>query len=165
MLLRLESPFHDLDPSSAELRRQVQSSRVPVDAYRRDDAVFLHFDLPGVDPSSVDLTLDQNTLTVSAERNWPSLEGDEMIITERPQGGLRRQFILGESLDTERIVARCDQGVLTIVIPVAAQSQPRKVPVSRTEPEVVSPESVAQEQPKRGILHRHQSERAEDTER
>ena len=83
----------------------------------------VHFDIPGVDPDTIDLTVEQNTLTVTAERTWSSAEGDEMVITERPQGTFSRQLMLGDSLDTERIAARYDQGVLTITIP--SRSNPR----------------------------------------
>jgi HSP20 family protein len=101
-----------------------------MDAYRRGDVFVVHFDLPGVDPNTIDLTTEKNTLTVSAERTWQPAEGDELVITERPQGTFSRQMLLGDSLDTERITARYDQGVLTITIPVAEQSKPRKVQVT-----------------------------------
>jgi HSP20 family protein len=98
---------------------------------------------------------------VSAERSWPSLEGDELIISERPQGNFRRQLILGDNLDTEQIVATHDQGVLTIKIPVTTRSQPRKVPVTREEPAVGASPSPSKDQRKHGLLHRHPTERPE----
>ena len=70
--------------------------------------------------------------------NLASHEGDEVVITERPQGTFSRQLLLGDSLDTERITARYDQGVLTITIPVAEQSKARKVEVAHGGgPEVI----------------------------
>jgi HSP20 family protein len=114
-----------------------------MDAYRRGEAFLVHFDLPGVDPSTIDLTVEQNTLTVTAERTWFPAEGDELVITERPQGTFSRQLLLGASLDTERITARYDQGVLTISIPVAEQSKARKVQVAHGgESEVVETTSL-----------------------
>ena len=115
-----------------------------MDAYRRGDVFVVHFDLPGVDPDTIDLTVEQNTLTVTAERIWSSAEGDELVITERPQGTFSRQLLLGDSLDTERITARYDQGVLTITIPVAEQSKARKVQVAQGGgPEVIEATSSA----------------------
>jgi len=103
---------------------------MPMDAYRKGDQFVVHFDLPGVDPSSIDLTVEKNVLTVSAERRWQASEDEQIVASERPQGQFSRQLFLGESLDAERVEARYDQGVLTITIPVAEQAKPRKVEVS-----------------------------------
>ena len=129
MLMRFD-PFHEIDRTTPEA---VRPPRMPMDAYRRGDRFVVHFDLPGVDPDTIDLTVEQNTLTVTAERTWPRVEGDEMVINERSQGTFSRQLMLGESLDTEGITARYNQGVLTITIPVAEQSKARKVQVAHGE--------------------------------
>ena len=112
-----------------------------MDTYRRGDALVVHFDIPGMKPDTIDLTVEQNTLTVTAERTWSPVEGDEVVISERPQGTFSRQ-LMRNSLDTERIAARYDQGVLTITIPVAEQSKARKVEVAHGgEPEVIEASS------------------------
>jgi HSP20 family protein len=129
MLMRFD-PFREFDRMSEEVFRPTRPSRMPMDAYRRGEVFVVHFDLPGVDANTIELTVEQNTLTVTAERNWPPAEGDELVITERPQGTFSRQLLLGDSLDTEQIAARYDQGVLTITIPVAEQSKARKVQVA-----------------------------------
>jgi HSP20 family protein len=97
----------------------------------------VHFDLPGVDPASIDLTVEKNVLTVTAERHWARQEGDEITVSERPQGRFNRQLFLGESLDPEKIKANYDQGVLTLHIPVAERAKPRKVEISAGTPEAV----------------------------
>ena len=102
MLVRFD-PFRELDRMTEEALRTTRVSRMPMDAYRRGDVFVMHFDLPGVDPDTIDLTVEQNTLTVTAVRTWPSAEGDELVITERPQGTFSRQLLLGDSLDTERM--------------------------------------------------------------
>jgi HSP20 family protein len=141
MLLRYD-PFREMDRMTEEAFRPTRPSRMPMDAYRRGEEFVVHFDLPGVDPKTIDLTVEQNTLTVAAERSWQSAEGDELVITERPQGAFSRQLLLGDSLDTERITARYDQGVLTITIPVAEQSKARKVQVAHSgEPEAIEASS------------------------
>jgi len=137
MLVRFD-PDRDADRMTEEVFRPTRPWPMPMDAYRRGDSFFVHLDVPGVDPNTIDLTVEQNTLTVTTERTWPRAEGDEVHIAERPQGKFSRQLLLGESLDTDRIVAGYDQGVLTITIPVAEQSKPRKVEIARAgEPEVI----------------------------
>ena len=128
MLMRFD-PFRELD-------RLTQAPwgggrpAMPMDAYRRDGDFVVHFDLPGVDPSSIDLTVEKNVLTVSAERHFARQEGDEITVAERPQGRFNRQLFLGESLDPDGISANYDQGVLTLHIPVAERAKPRKVEIS-----------------------------------
>lgn len=127
MFMRFD-PFADLDRFSRDVWG-VKGSIMPVDAYRQDDRFFIHLDLPGVDPDSIDVTVERNELTVSATREWKPEEGAEVIINERPQGSITRRFSLGENLDTDKIEAGYDHGVLTLVIPLAEQSKPRKVTV------------------------------------
>ena len=121
-------PFRDFDRLVAEqvagLRGAPRS--VPMDAYRRGDQFLIHLDLPGVDPDAIELTVEQNVLTIKAERRFEPEEGDELVITERPQGTFTRQLLLGESLDTDRLEADYDQGVLTLRIPVAEAAKPRR---------------------------------------
>lgn len=131
MLMRFD-PFRELDRltqqtwGSASARQAV----MPIDAYRRGDRFLVHFDLPGVDPATVELTIEKNVLQVQAQRSWRREEGDEIVVAERPQGSFTRQLFLGEGLDADRIEASYDQGVLTVKIPVAEQAKPRKVEIS-----------------------------------
>jgi HSP20 family protein len=127
MLMRLD-PFRELDRLTAPWANA--RSFLPMDAYRDGDQFVVHFDVPGVDPGSIDLTVEQNVLTLTAERSWPRKEGQQVVASERPQGQFSRQVFLGESLDAEQVEARYDQGVLTVTIPVAEQAKPRKVDIS-----------------------------------
>lgn len=132
MLMRSD-PFRELD----RLTQQVMGTRtrpalMPMDAYREGDRLVVHFDLPGVDAASIDLTVEKNVLTVTAERSWAATDDQQVIASERPQGTFRRQLFLGENLDTDRVEARYDSGVLTVTIPVAEQAKPRKVEISST---------------------------------
>ncbi|SDG32484.1 Hsp20/alpha crystallin family protein [Klenkia brasiliensis] len=106
---------------------------MPMDAYRVGDQFVAHFDLPGVDPGSIDLSIEGTTLTISAERSVPQLEGAEWAVAERPFGSYTRQLVLGRSLDTERLEASYHDGVLTVSIPVAEKAKARKITVSRTD--------------------------------
>lgn len=130
MLMRSD-PFRDLDRLTQQLfGSSARPSVMPMDAYRKGDQFVVHFDLPGVDPSSIDLTVEKNVLTVSAQRQWQPAEGEQVVASERPQGSFSRQLFLGESLDTERIEASYDAGVLTLTVPVAEQAKPRKVEIT-----------------------------------
>ena len=111
-------------------------SSMPMDAYKVGDNFVAHFDLPGVDPGSIDLSVEGNTLTVTAERSVPQLEGAEWTIAERPYGSYTRQLVLGRSLDTDRLEASYHDGVLTLSIPVAEKARARKIQVTRADTRV-----------------------------
>lgn len=108
---------------------------MPVDAYRQGDRFWLHVDLPGIDQDSIDLEVEKNTLTVSADRKWERNADHELtvILNERPQGSFSRQFFLGDGLDPDKIEAGYDAGVLTISIPVAEQAKARKITIGSND--------------------------------
>jgi HSP20 family protein len=127
-------PFRDLDRLTQQaLGTRLRPTAMPMDAYREGDRFIIHFDVPGVDVSSVDLTVEKNVLTVSAERQWQPAENQEVVAAERPQGNFSRQLFLGENLDPEGVEARYENGVLTVVIPVAERAKPRKVEIASGE--------------------------------
>jgi HSP20 family protein len=130
MLMRFD-PFRELDQVAQQVLRQTPRPGAPMDAYRRGDQFIVQFDLPGVDPSSIDLTVEKNVLNVTATRQRTFAEGDEVLVTERPQGEFRRQLFLGEQLDTDNIGAEYEDGVLTLTLSVAEQAKPRKVEISK----------------------------------
>jgi HSP20 family protein len=149
MLMRFD-PFRELD----RLAQQTLATNgngagrwtgMPLDGYRQGDHFVLHIDLPGVDPGSIDLTIEKNVLTVTAERRWQPDEGVEVLVSERPQGRFSRQLFLGDALDAEHVQAAYDAGVLTIRIPVAEQAKPRKVEVQAggAGPRAIDAESTA----------------------
>ncbi|MCU1495940.1 MAG: 18 kDa heat shock protein [Acidimicrobiaceae bacterium] len=130
MLMR-QDPFRQLDRWTEQvLGPAARAAMVPMDAYRKGDMFVIHFDLPGVDPSSIELTVEKNTLTVKAERRWVPSDDAEVLISERPQGSFTRQILLGDGLDADRIDARYEQGVLTVTIPVSESVKPRRVEVA-----------------------------------
>jgi HSP20 family protein len=146
MLMRTD-PFRELDRLTQSLLGSTPSGTwsrptgMPLDAYRRGDEFVVVFDLPGVAPDAIDIDVERNVLTVRAERRPLSLDGDFQVqTTERPMGAFARQLFLGDALDTERIQAAYENGVLTLRIPVAEQAKPRKVQVSaaKREPAAIS---------------------------
>jgi|SRR4051794_21051330 len=132
MLMRTD-PFRELDRLSQQLLGAsgtvARPSVMPIDAWRDGDTFHVEFDLPGVNPDSIDLDVEANVVTVKAER--PARASDaELIAAERPRGVFSRQLILGDDLDTEHISASYDAGVLTLEIPVAEKAKPRKISIS-----------------------------------
>ena len=131
MLMRTD-PFRDLDRLAQQLVGAGSSTRpsvMPLDAWREGDAFVLEFDLPGVQPETLDIDVERNVLTVRAER--PSKNGDwEMLAAERPTGLFSRQLVLGDNLDLDRLEARYDAGVLRLTVPVAERAKPRKIEVT-----------------------------------
>jgi HSP20 family protein len=133
MLMRTD-PFRELD----RLTQQVfggqgtwsRPAAMPMEAYRHDEEFVVAFDLPGVDPASIDLNVERNVLTVKAERRPTAPEQVETVVAERPYGVFSRQLFLGEALNTDRIEAHYDAGVLTLHIPVAEQAKPRKIEIA-----------------------------------
>jgi HSP20 family protein len=133
MLMRTD-PFRELDRLTQQafgtdgtLARP--SVIMPMDAWRDGESFHLECDLPGIDPKSIDLDVERHLITVTAER--PASAGDaELVAAERPRGVFSRQLVLGDNLDTERIAASYDAGVLTLTIPVAEQAKPRKIAIS-----------------------------------
>ena len=130
MLMRFD-PFRELDQVAQQALRQATRPGAPMDAYRHGDQFIVQFDLPGVDASSIDLTVDKNVLNVTATRQRSFAEGDEVLVAERPQGEFRRQLFLGEQLDTDDIGAAYEDGVLTLTLSVAEQAKPRKVEITK----------------------------------
>ncbi len=131
MLMRTD-PFRELDRLTQQVFGDGTLARpavMPMDAWRDGDTFHVEFDLPGVDPGSIDLDVERNVITVKAER--PTRASDaELVAAERPRGVFSRQLILGDNLDTQRITAGYEAGVLALTIPVAEQAKPRKISIT-----------------------------------
>lgn len=104
--------------------------QLPVDVVRRQNELVLTLDVPGVSPEDLDVTVERNVLTVTAERPSPNVEGDTVVARERRWGKVTRQFTLSDGLDTSALEASLDAGVLTIRIPVAEKAKPQKVAIA-----------------------------------
>ncbi|MFC9219661.1 Hsp20/alpha crystallin family protein [Streptomyces hygroscopicus] len=130
MLMRTD-PFRELDRLTQQLLgTPAHPAAMPMDAFRAGDTFVVELDLPGVDPETIDLDVERNVLTVKAERRPSADEGAEVMVAERPTGSFSRQLFLGETLDSERIDASYDAGVLRLTIPVAEEAKPRKIAIS-----------------------------------
>ena len=137
LLTSFDPFFRDLDRFTEGTHgRRPQSPRMMrVDAYRSGDHFEVSFDLPGIDPESIEVTVEKNVLSVAAERHWSPQEGEQVVVAERPQGRFERKLYLSDNLATDRIEAHYDRGVLSLHIPVSEASKPRKVQVTAGNPQ------------------------------
>ncbi|BBZ45405.1 18 kDa antigen (HSP 16.7) [Mycobacterium parmense] len=131
MLMRTD-PFRDLDRFTQQvLGTAARPAVMPMDAWREGEEFVVEFDLPGINEDSLDLDIERNVVTVRAER--PDVDpGRDMLATERPRGVFSRQLVLGDNLDTDKIAASYDGGVLRLRIPVAEKAKPRKITIGRS---------------------------------
>jgi HSP20 family protein len=130
MLVRTD-PFRQFDRLAEQVFGTVaRPAAMPMDAWRDGHEFIVEFDLPGIDPQSIDLDVERNVLTVKAERKPSTGSEVELVASERPRGVFSRQVILGDTLDAERIEASYNAGVLRLTIPVAEKAKPRKIAIS-----------------------------------
>lgn len=137
-MLRFD-PFGDVDAIARGLLggQGTGSSRtprfMPMDLCKLDEHYLLTADLPGVDPGSVDVNVDNGVLTISAQRSARSDDGVQWLTNERFFGTYRRQLSLGEGIDTAGINAHYDNGVLSVTIPIAEKAKPRRIEIEHTD--------------------------------
>jgi HSP20 family protein len=133
MLMRTD-PFRELDRLTQQvLGTAARPTAMPMDAYRKGDDFYIQLDLPGIRAESITLTVEQNVLTIRAERAPAEAGGIQMIVAERPHGTYSRQVFLGETLDAENISADYTAGVLTLTIPVHEAAKPRSIQVTSSD--------------------------------
>ncbi|GAA1408409.1 Hsp20/alpha crystallin family protein [Catellatospora coxensis] len=131
-------PFRDFDRLAAEVFGTARTpSLMPMDCLRAGDEFVVRFDLPGIDPDSLDVSAENQTLTVRAERRRHDPQGATYLVSERPSGAYSRQLVLGDGLAVDDIRAQYTDGVLTLTIPVAEQAKPRKIEILRTQPTAI----------------------------
>jgi HSP20 family protein len=132
-------PFGDVDAIARGLLagQQMGSSRtprfMPMDLYKVDDHYVLTADLPGVDPGSIDVSVDNGTLTLSAQRSARSDDSVDWLSSERFYGSYRRQLTLGDGIDSTGISASYENGVLSVTIPMAERAKPRRISISHSD--------------------------------
>lgn len=132
MLVRFD-PFRDFDRLASEVFGAARTpALMPMDCLRTGDQFVVRFDLPGIDADSLEVSAENNTLTVKAERRRHDPPEATYLVSERPAGTYRRQLVLGDGLATDAIKADYRDGVLSLIIPVAEQAKPRKIEVSRS---------------------------------
>ncbi|MEV4113728.1 Hsp20/alpha crystallin family protein [Nonomuraea sp. NPDC049695] len=140
LLTSIDPFFQEFERQFDRLARQTfgtEGTVMPMDGLRRDDDVLLRFDLPGIDPDSIEVTVDRGVLSVTARREEELAENERLFVRERPMGSFTRRVYLSEHLDSEKIDAGYANGVLTVRIPVLERAKPRKVEIQRGETKAI----------------------------
>ena len=117
------------DPFARVTRRTFGQSVMPLDGVRRDGDVLLRFDVPGIDPESIDVTVNNGVLSVSVKRQEERTENDRFFVRERSMGTFTRRMYLSKNLNADAVEAAYNNGVLEVRIPVLEQAKPRKIEV------------------------------------
>lgn len=134
-MLGFEPLFRDLDRLTQQLwgntvGTATRPAVMPMDVWREGDTFLVELDLPGINPDSIDVAVDQGVLIVRAERPYAGDEGHDWVTAERPHGVFSRQLFLGDQLDTDHIGADYTDGVLRLTVPVAEAAKPRKIAIT-----------------------------------
>ncbi|TMR96762.1 Hsp20/alpha crystallin family protein [Nonomuraea basaltis] len=140
LLTSIDPFFQEFERQFDRLARQTfgaEGTIMPMDGLRREDDVLLRFDLPGIDPDSIEVTVDRGVLSVSARREEEVAEDERLFVRERPMGTFTRRVYLSEHLDSDKIDAGYNNGVLTVRIPVLERAKPRKVEIQRGETKAI----------------------------
>lgn len=146
--LRFE-PFSDPFRQLNRLANQMTTGRpvaqsMPMDVFRVGDAYHVALDVPGVDPTTIEVTVDRGSLVVQAERTAGYADAEQVLVAERPQGQFTRELVIGEGVDAGRLQADYADGVLHLTLPIERSAKPRKIEVSRAGSgprQVAGPES------------------------
>ncbi|EFM46909.1 Hsp20/alpha crystallin family protein [Mobiluncus mulieris ATCC 35239] len=125
----LRDPFQELD-RLFNTSHGPAAPAMPLDLYRDGDKFVAKVDLPGVNPASIDIDVEDRTLTISAKREADDKDDRQWLTRERPSGTFARQLTLGYGLSLDAIAADYNGGVLTVTIPIAEENKPRKISVS-----------------------------------
>jgi HSP20 family protein len=121
------------DPFASDFRRRPTKSVMPLDGVRRENEVLLRFDVPGIDPASIEITVDRGVLQVSAKREEEHSETDRFFARERVMGTVTRRVFLSDNLNADGVEASYANGVLEVTVPVAERAKPRKVEIRQAE--------------------------------
>lgn len=132
MLMRTD-PFRDWSPFTRLLDTPASSSMASMDAYRVGDVITVEFDLPGIDPSSIDVQIERGELRLQASRRSAAPEGARYLVRERGDATVTRRVMLGDVLDVEHVDAEYTQGVLRLRIPLHETAKPRQIEVRHGE--------------------------------
>ena len=129
-MARFMDPFEEMDRMLSSMGTTWRGGRMPLDAFEKDGVYTLRFDLPGVDADDLDITVENQVLTVKAQRTFEDTVGANWMLRERPTGIHSRTVRLGDRLDAGKVSAAYDNGVLTITIPIREEAKPQKIDVA-----------------------------------
>jgi HSP20 family protein len=150
MAIQVWDPFHELRQMENNINRLwrgyggpaaqtgAEDWNILVDVTQKNDQVVVKASLPGVAPSEIDLSVEDNVLSIKAERKADAEEGAAYLIRERPTGSFYRALRLPETIDPERIESSYERGVLTILLPVAEEKKRRQIKINVADKELTT---------------------------
>ncbi len=101
-----------------------------MDVYETDDKVVANVELPGIDPADVEVSVEDSTLTISGKREFSSeIDEESYHRIERRYGAFSRSITLPQTVDTDKVEARFDKGVLTVEVGKTEKAKPKKIAV------------------------------------
>ncbi|PKO12348.1 MAG: heat-shock protein Hsp20 [Chloroflexi bacterium HGW-Chloroflexi-10] len=115
------------EKNQAERTREGRVYIPRVDIYENNDTIFVIADIPGVDESSIDITLEKNTLTIDARVQVERPEGYSLTYAEYGIGDFRRKFSVSDEIDREKIEAKVKNGVLKLILPKTDPAKAQKI--------------------------------------
>jgi HSP20 family protein len=129
---RINRVFRESYGSAGQDEPLTTSSFAPaVDVYEDEHNVTLKIEVPGIDEKDIDVRLENNTLTVHGERKIEKEEKEENYRrVERQYGSFTRTFTVPNTVDSEKVSATYDKGVLKITLPKKAEAKPKQIKVN-----------------------------------
>jgi HSP20 family protein len=97
--------------------------------FERKDDVILELEMPGVSRDRIDVTVEKDELTVTGWRGREDYSKCEVLASERANRAFRRSFVLSESIDTQKVAATCENGVLKLTLPKVEKAKPKKIEI------------------------------------
>jgi HSP20 family protein len=133
MIVAIEPLAHANRSAAQNISGTAGKRSMPMDAYRDGDQLIVQLELPGIERDSIELNVENNVLTVKAHRPRLEIEDSQWLVSERLHGTFSCQLHLGNQLDLDEIRASYDQGVLTITVPVAKESEARRIEIGGSQ--------------------------------
>ena len=128
---RMNRLFRDSFSDGREEALTTASFAPPVDVYEDEHNVTLKIEVPGIEEKDIDVRVENNTLTVHGERKFEKEEKEENYRrVERQYGSFTRTFTLPTTVDSEKVEANYDKGVLKIQLPKKASAKPKQIKVN-----------------------------------
>ncbi|NNF08782.1 MAG: Hsp20/alpha crystallin family protein [Acidimicrobiia bacterium] len=140
-MFRFSDPFEEMDRVMNQVGGRWRGGLMPIDAFEKEGVYTLKFDLPGVEPDHVDLTVDSGVLRVTVDRKMEDTEGANWLLRERATGTTSREIRLGNRLDSTAVEASYDQGVLTVTLPIKEEAKPRRVSIGGGDQKAIDVEA------------------------
>ena len=113
----------------AERTRQSKAYLPDVDIIERKDDIVILADMPGVDETSVNVTLEKNVLAINGKVDFDPPKDHRLAVREYGVGDFERSFTISNEIDRDRIQASVKNGLLRLVLPKAAAAKPRTIQV------------------------------------